>query len=100
MSNSYSSHDQLAETVPGVSPPEDAPKEETSDPQMPQMTCTLNQTKARAHREVAGGEYAEGTVYGKTTGLYNKHHGDSERFNPLHPFHSTHNNQLSRSCFM
>jgi hypothetical protein len=36
-------------------------------------------------------------VYGKATGLYNKHRKDSEQWNPWHPFRSAHDFQHAQS---
>jgi hypothetical protein len=59
--------------VPCAPPPDDTPDEEPIEPQKPDLTCTPDPTKTRAHRQVVGVEHAEGKEYGKATGLYNKH---------------------------
>jgi len=46
------------ENVPGAPPPEDSPDEESIDPQKPDLTCTPDPTKTRAHRQVVGVENA------------------------------------------
>jgi len=74
------------DNVPGAPPSEDTPDEETIDPQKPDLTCTPDPTKTRAHRQVVGVENAGGKAYGKATGLYNKHRKYSEQWNPWHPF--------------
>jgi len=82
---------------PGAPPPEDTSEEETIDPQKPDLTCTPDRTKRKAHRQVDGVENAEGKVYGRATGLYNKHRKYSEQWNPWHPFQSAHNFQQAQS---
>jgi hypothetical protein len=76
------------ENVPGAPPPEDTPNEEPIDPQKPDLTCTPDPTRTRAHRQVVGVENAGGKVYGIATGLYNKHLKYSEQWNPRHSFQS------------
>jgi hypothetical protein len=71
--NKLSIHDQLLVGVPGTPPPEDTPNEELIDSQQPDLTCTPDPTKTKAHRQVVGVEYAGGKVYAKATGLYNTH---------------------------
>ena len=61
------------DNVPGASPHEDTPDEETIDPQKPDLTCTRDPTKTRVHRVEVRVENAGGKAYGKATGLYNKH---------------------------
>jgi len=85
------------DNVPGAPPPKDTPDEDTIDPQKPDLTCTPNPTKTRAHRQVVGVENAGGTAYGKATGLYNMHHKYSEQWNPWHPFQSTLDCQQAQS---
>ena len=48
------------DNVPGALPPEDTPDEETIDPQQPDLTCTPDPTKTRAHRQGVGVENAGG----------------------------------------
>jgi hypothetical protein len=85
------------ENVPGAPPPEDTPHEEAIDPQKSDLTCTLDPTKTRAHRQVVGVENAQGKAYVKATGLYNKHCKYSDQWNPWPPFQSAHNFQQSQS---
>jgi hypothetical protein len=74
------------DNVPGARPPEDTPDKEPIDPQKPDLTCTPDPTKMRAHRQLVRVENAGGKAYGKATGLYNKHRKYSEQWNPWHPF--------------
>src|SRR5882757_2002005 len=85
------------DNVPGAPPPEDTSDEEPIDPQKPDLTCTPDPTKTRAHRQVVGVENAGGKAYGKATGLYNKHRKYSEQWNPWHPFQSAHDFQQAQS---
>ena len=85
------------DNAPGAPPPEDTADEETIDPQKPDLTCTPDSNKTRAHRLLVGVENAGGKAYGKTTGLYNKRRKYSEHWNPWHPFHSAHNFQQAQS---
>jgi len=39
----------LIDNVPGAPPPEDTPNKEPIDPQQPDLTCTPDSTKAKAH---------------------------------------------------
>jgi hypothetical protein len=64
----------LIANAPGAPPPEDSPNEEPIDPQQPDLTCTPDRTKTKAHRYIVGRENAGGTACGKATGLYNKYH--------------------------
>jgi len=89
--------DRLIDNVPGAPPPHDSPNEEPIDPQKPDLTCTPDPTKTKAHRQVVGLENAGGTAYGKATGLNNKHRKYSEQWNPWHPFQSAHNFQQAQS---
>ena len=90
--------DRLIDNVPGAPPPEDSPNKEPIDPQQPDLTCTPDPTKTKAHRQVVGLENAGGgAAYGKATGLYNKHRKYSKQWNPWHPFRSTHNFQQAQS---
>jgi len=79
-------NDRLIDNVPGAPPPDDTPDEEPIEPQKPDLTCTPDPTKTKAHRQVVGLENAGGKAYGKATGLYNKHGKYSEQWNPWHPF--------------
>jgi len=88
---------QLIDNVPGAAPLEDTPDEKTIDPQKPDLTCTPDPTKTRAHRQEVGVENAGGKAYGKATGLYNKHRTYSEQWNPWHPFQLAHDFQLAQS---
>ena len=74
------------DNVPGAPPPEDTPDEETIDPQKPDLTCTPDPTKTRAHRQVVGVDNRGGKAYCKATGLCNKHRKYPEQWNPWHPF--------------
>jgi hypothetical protein len=90
-------NDLLLDNVPGAPPPEDTPSEASIDPQQPDLTCTSDLTKSKAHRQVVGVENAGGKAYGKANGLYNKHRKYSEQWNPGHPFRSGHNFQQAQS---
>jgi hypothetical protein len=90
-------NDLLLDNVLGAPPPEDTPKEEPIDPELPDLTCTPDPTEIKAHRQVVGVENAGGNSYGKATGLYNKHHKYSEQWNPWHPFRSAHDFQQAQS---
>jgi len=72
-------NNQLIDNAPGAPPPEDTPNEEPIDPQQPDLTCTPDPTKRKAHRQVVGLENSGGKAYGKATGLYNKHRKYSEQ---------------------
>jgi hypothetical protein len=89
-------NDLLLDKVLGTPPPEDSPNEEPIDPQQPDLTCTPDPTKTKAHRQAVGVQYAWGKAYGKVIGLYNKHRKYSEQWNPWHPFRSTHDVQQTR----
>jgi hypothetical protein len=91
-------NDRLIDKVPGAPPPEDPPNNEPIDPQQPDLTCTPDPTKTKAHREVVGLENAGGTEYGKATGLYNKRHKYSGQWNPWHPYRSADDFQQVQSC--
>jgi len=90
-------NDLLIDNILGAPPPEDTPNEEPIDPQQPDLTCTPDPTKTKAHRQVVGVENAGGKVYGKATGLYNKHCKYSEQWNPWHPFRSANDFQRAQS---
>jgi len=90
-------NDLLIDTVPGAPPPEATPNEKPRDPQQPDLTCTPDPTKAKAHRQVVGVENAGGKANGKATGLYNKHRKYSEQWDPWHPFQSAHDVQQAQS---
>jgi len=64
---------------------------------MPNLTCTPDATKTKAHRQVVGVDNAGGIAYCKATGLYNKHRMYSEQWNPWHPFQSAHDFQQAQS---
>jgi hypothetical protein len=89
--------DQLLQNLLGAPPPDDTPNEEPIDHQKPDLTCTPDPTKTKAHRQGVGVEHAGGKAYGKATGLYNKHRKYSERWNPWHPFRSAHDFQQAQS---
>jgi len=65
--------DLLRDNVPGAPPPEVTSNKEPIDSQQPDLTCTPDPAKTKAHRQVVGVENAGGRAYGKATGLYNKH---------------------------
>jgi len=89
--------DLLIDNIPGEPPPEDTPNEEPIDPQQPDLTCTPDAIKTKAHWQVVEVEKAGGKAYGKATGLYNKHCKYSEQWNPWHSFRSAHNFQQPQS---
>jgi len=91
-----SSDDLLIDHVRGTPPPDDTPNKEPIDPQQPDLTCTPDPTKTKAHRQVVGVENAGGKAYGNATGLYNKHRKYSEQWNPWHPFRSAHGFQQTK----
>jgi len=90
-------NNRLIDNGPGAPPPEDTPNKEPIDPQQPDLTCTPDPTKTKAHRQVVGLENAAGEAYGKATGLYNKHRKYSEQWNPWHRFQSAHDFQHAQS---
>jgi len=90
-------NDLLSDNVPGAPPPEDTPNQEPIDPQQPDLPCTSDPTKRKAHRQVVGVEIVGGKAYGKATGLYNKHRKYSKQWNPWHPFRSAHDLQQAQS---
>jgi len=90
-------NDLLIDNIPGAPPPEDTPNEEPIDPQQPDLTCTPDPTKTKAHRQVIGVENAGGNAYGKATGWHNKHRKYSEQWNPWHPFPSAHDFKQAQS---
>jgi hypothetical protein len=53
-------NDLLIVNIPGAPPPEDTPNKEPIDPQQPNLTCTPDPTKTKAHRQVVGVENAGG----------------------------------------
>jgi hypothetical protein len=81
-------NDRLIVNVPGAPPLEDTPNQDLIDSQQPDLTCTPDPTKTKAHRQVVGLENAGGNAYGKATGLDNKHRKYLEQWNPWHPFRS------------
>jgi hypothetical protein len=62
-------NDLLIDNVPGAPPPADTHNEEPIDPLQPNLTCTPDATKTKAHWQVVGVENAGGKAYGKATGL-------------------------------
>ena len=86
-----SNNDLLLDNVPGAPPPEDTPNKDPIDPYKPDLTCTPDPTKTKAHKQVVGVENTRGKVYGKATGLDNTYRKYAERWNPWHPFQSAHN---------
>jgi hypothetical protein len=89
-------NDRLIDNAPGAPPPEDTPNEEPIDPQQPDLTCSPDPTKTKAHRQVVGVEFAGGKAFGKATGLHNKHRKYSEQWNPWDPFRSAHDFQQAQ----
>jgi len=57
-------------------PPEDNQDKEMIYSQIVQLTWTPDPTKSNGHKKVVRVKHAGGNVYGKATGLYNKHHND------------------------
>jgi len=47
--NKLSINDLLIDNIPGAPPPENPPTEESIDPQQPDLTCTSDPTKTKAH---------------------------------------------------
>ena len=90
-------NDLLIQNVPGAPPPEDTPNEKFIDPQQPDLICTPDPTRTKAHWLEVGVENTGGKAYGKATGLYNKHRKYSEQWNPCHPFQSANNVQEAQS---
>ena len=62
-------NDLLLDNLQGSPPPEDTPNEELIDPQQPDLTCTSDPTKTKAHRQVVGVENVGGKEYRKATAL-------------------------------
>jgi hypothetical protein len=93
-----SMNDVLSDNVPGTPQPETTPNKEPIDPLQPDLTCTPDPAKTKAHRQVVGVEKAGGNAYGKATGLYNKHQKYSEQWNPWHPLRSAHEFEQAQSC--
>jgi len=83
-----SNNDLLIDNALGVPPPQDTHYTEPIHPQQPDLNCTPDPTKAKAHRQVVGVQNAEGKAFGKVTELYNKYQMYSEQWNPWHPFRS------------
>ena len=71
------------DVVAGVPPPEDTPNEQTTDPQQPDLECTPDPMKMKAHWHIVGVENASAKPCHKATGLYNKHCKYSDQWNPL-----------------
>jgi len=90
-------NDLLIDNVPGPPQPEDTPNDNPIYPQQPDLTCTPDPAKTKAHRKVVGVENAGGKAYAKATGLYNKHRKYSEQWIPWHPFRSAHDVQQVQS---
>jgi len=86
----------LIDNIPGAPPPEDSPNGQPIDPQQPDPICTPDSTNTKAQRQVVGVDNAGGKVYGKATGLYNKHCKYSEQWNLWHPFRSPHDFQQAQ----
>jgi hypothetical protein len=64
---------------------------------MPDLTCTHNPTKTRAHTPVVGVENTEGKAYDNATGLYKNHRKYLEQWNPWNPFQSAHDCEQAHS---
>jgi len=63
---------------------------------MPDLTSTRDPTVTNANSRVIAVDNVGGSIYGKATGLYNKHCKYSEQWNPLHPFQSAHDFQRAK----
>jgi len=83
-------NDLLIDNVLGALRPENAPNQETIDPQQPDLTCTPDPTKTKAHRQVVEVENVGAKAYSKATRLYNKHQKYSGQWNTSHPFRRPH----------
>jgi len=81
-----SNDDLLIPKAPSAPPPEDSPNEDPIGPHQPDLTCTTDPTKTKAHRQVVGVENSAGKAYGNRTGLYNKHRKRSEHWNAWCPY--------------
>jgi len=90
-------NDLLIDNIPGAPPPEDTPDEQPIDPQQPDLICTPDRIRTKAHWQVVGVDNVGEKVYGKATGLYNKHRKYSEQWNPWNPFRSAHDFQQAQS---
>jgi hypothetical protein len=90
-------NDLLIVNVAGAPPPEDTPNKEPIDPQQPDLTCTSDSTKTKAHRRVVGVENVGWKAYGKATGLYNNHRKYSEQWNSWHWFQAAPDFQQAQS---
>jgi len=90
-------NDLLMANIPGASQHEDSSNEEPIDPQQPDLICTADPTKTKAHRQVVGVDNAWRKAYGRASKLYNKHHKYSAQWNPWHPFRSAHDIQHAQS---
>jgi len=89
--------DLLKDNVSGAPPlSEDTPNEEPREPLQPDLTCTPDLPKTKAHGQVVGVENVWGKAYGKATGFYNQHRKSSEQWNPWHPFWSAHDFQQAQ----
>jgi hypothetical protein len=55
---SLSTNDLPIDNVPDAPPPEDTADKETIDPEKPNLACTSDPTRAKAHRQVVGVENA------------------------------------------
>jgi len=95
--NKLSINDLLIAQVPGAPPPENTPHQEPIDSQQPDLTCTPDPTKTKAHRQVVGVQNTWGKAYGKGTGLYNKHRKYWEQWNPWGSFWSAHDFQHAQA---
>jgi len=85
-------NDLLIDNIPGTPPPpDDTANKEPIDPQQPDLTCTPDPTKTKAHRQIVGVENVGRKAYCKATWLCNKHWNYSKQWNPWHPFRFAHN---------
>jgi len=90
-------HDPFIDNIPAGPPLEVTHKKEPIDLQQPDLTCTSNPIKTKAHRQGVGVEHAWGKAYGKATGLHNKHQKYSEQWDLSYPFWSAHDFQQAQS---
>jgi hypothetical protein len=67
------------------------------DPKKPNLNCTPDPSKTRAHRQVVGVENPGGKACGKATGLFNTHRKYSEQWNPWNPSQSANDFEQAQS---
>jgi hypothetical protein len=75
-------NDSLIYNIPGAPSPEDSLNKGPVDSQQPDLTCTPDPTKTKAHRQLVGLDNVVGTASGRATGLYNKYCEYAEQRNP------------------